>query len=136
MEPIDFYVLPSATDEAWLTFVCKLTEKIYRLGKRCFIWVDDFDIAEQLDEHLWAFRADSFVPHGIEENELPVCIGGDLPPADTVEVLINLSATPSEAPFTRQVEILDQQPERLSAAREKYRFYQQAKRPLKTHKLS
>ena len=135
MEPIDFYVLPSDSDVAWLTFVCKLTEKIYRMQKPCFIWVDDFDLAEQLDEKLWTFRADSFVPHGIEEVYLPVCIGSGLPPPDQFAVLINLTRTPSDVLFARQVEILDQHPERLSAAREKYRFYQQVQRQLKTHKL-
>ncbi|BDF95314.1 hypothetical protein KAN5_21520 [Pseudoalteromonas sp. KAN5] len=38
----------------------------YRLGHRIFIYVDDLEVAHAIDETIWSFDPDSFVPHNLQ----------------------------------------------------------------------
>ena len=60
---IDFYILPSAATSARLDFACKLTEKAWRLGHRVYLHCSDAAQRQDLDERLWRFKGESFVPH-------------------------------------------------------------------------
>ncbi|MFK3872632.1 DNA polymerase III subunit chi [Pseudoalteromonas rhizosphaerae] len=67
----------------------------YRLGHRIFIYVDDLEIAHAIDETIWSFDPDSFVPHNLQgegpKGGAPVEIG-TTPPVGNRKVLINLAA--------------------------------------------
>lgn len=67
----------------------------YRLGQRVFIFVDNADTAHAIDETIWSFDPDSFVPHNLQgegpKGGAPVEIG-TTPPVGNRKVLINLAA--------------------------------------------
>ena len=57
---------------------CRLTEGLYRAGKRVTVWVADGGRAAVFDQYLWTFAQSSFVPHtlwdGASELDDPVAI--------------------------------------------------------------
>ena len=58
---------------------CEIAEENYAQGKRVQIFVFDQEQAKRLDDLLWTFKPDSFVPHGLwagspDEPEEPVVI--------------------------------------------------------------
>ncbi len=69
MTKVDFYILPSADPAARLDFACKLTEKAWRMGHRIYLHCSDAAQRDALDARLWAFKGESFVPHGPAESE-------------------------------------------------------------------
>jgi len=144
MTRVDFYVL---SDNDWLNrvlLVCKLAEKAFRHDKPVFIHSDDDELLKQLDEQLWQFRPDSFVPHRLlSENELasaidsePVQLSKGEPGKDR-RVLINLASTvpPFFSRFERALEVVNQADNVRESGRERYRFYQQRGYPLQHHKM-
>ncbi len=82
-------------------FACRLIDKVYRLGHKIYIHTAGEDQAKLLDDKLWTFREDSFLPHTIvrtsvdaepaEKEVSPIRIGFDHEPDENQEVLINLS---------------------------------------------
>lgn len=138
---VDFYVLSGAASHGRVEMACRLAEKAYRLGHRVYLLAADDAQARQLDELLWTFRQQSFVPHEIYPPEtgdnVPVLIGIDPQPRWPAEVLINLAP---EAPacfsdMQRVVELVDQQAAVLEASRARFRFYQGQGIEPATHKL-
>ncbi len=58
---------------------CEITEEIYGRGEKLQILAPDPAQASRLDDLLWTFRPDSFIPHGMLESNgsnpgLPVVI--------------------------------------------------------------
>lgn len=139
MTRVDFYILPQADDEARLQFVCRLVEKAWRAGKRMLIHVADSATAEQLDQLLWSFRADSFLPHARlpAAVRVPVQIGCGQDSGDHHDLLINLGSEipPFFSRFERVVEVVIQQPQQLAASRERFRFYRDRGYALETHDM-
>lgn len=144
MTRVDFYVLSDADADNRTMLVCKLAEKAFRHDKAVFIHSDDTDLLAQLDERLWQFRPDSFVPHrllGSDEitNQIdsdPVQLSSG-EPANDRRVLINLA---SHVPaffsrFERALEVVNQAENIREPGRERYRFYQQRGYPLHHHKM-
>ena len=66
---VDFYILPSAEPSARLDFACKLTEKAWRLGHRVYLHCSDAAQRQDLNERLWRFKGESFVPHSNTEDQ-------------------------------------------------------------------
>ena len=56
---IDFYSLSAVPLERVLPSIC---EKVLQAGERLLIVADDARLA-RLDEHLWSYSAESFLPH-------------------------------------------------------------------------
>ena len=133
----------------WL-YSCRLVEKVFNLGHSILIAVDSEDQAKALDDLLWSFKPESFIPHQI--------IGGDYSPIDEPpaagdgeaiveitfsstagnhsQVLINLSSKVPEyfSRFARLSEIVIQDPKILEITREHYKFYKQRGYPIAQHK--
>lgn len=141
MTRIDFYILQDASQEARLLFVCRLVDKAVGQGNRIFIRVDDTATAETLDDLLWSFRPESFIPHALvgmdEAADAPVVISTGEDQADHHDVLINLTGQVPEffSRFQRLAEIVVQRDEILEATRQHYTFFKQRGYPIKTHKL-
>lgn len=136
---VDFYVLTGPQTTARLAFVCRLTEKAYRLDHRVHVQAGSPAQAAELDELLWTFRQGSFVPHEViqpgQPVHAPVTIGLEEPPE--ADVLINLTdhIPPFEGRFARVVEIVDESADGRQLARERYRGYQQLGRETTTHRI-
>ncbi|HTT04265.1 MAG TPA: DNA polymerase III subunit chi [Steroidobacteraceae bacterium] len=143
---VDFYVLDTAEPRARLLLACRLVEKAYLAGQRVFVWLEDAAALAAFDELLWTFSDRSFVPHegaGAQEvppwGQCPVLLGCQSAPAPGYDLLLNLggeapAASLEQAP--RIIEILDTEPARRQAARERYRRYRERGVNPQTHHIA
>jgi len=140
-ERVDFYILDSAAARDRWTFACRLTEKAYLRDLRVVIVNDTLADARALDDLLWTFNENSFVPHQVcvepteADRATPVQLTvepGALPAAD---LLVNLSAQVPQAceRFARIAEIIDADEERRRLGRERFKYYRDLKVLLETH---
>lgn len=117
-----------------------------------FLLVGDESNARKLDELLWTFSQNSFIPHRLvwtqdgSPAEEAVFIGcGEH--AESVDfetsaergwdLIINLADEVPECfgRYTRLAEVVDADPSRRERGRERYRFYRDRGYELKTHTL-
>lgn len=142
MTKIDFYILPVTLEMPRLQFVCRLIEKAYKQRHRVYVNTLDSAQAHQLDELLWTYREDSFLPHNLygegPEPAPPIQIGYNLTPENHRDILINLHA---EIPafytqFSRVLEFVIQEADAQAAGRERYRIYRAQGFTINTHKLT
>ncbi|MFP3518568.1 DNA polymerase III subunit chi [Pseudomonas sp. SIMBA_077] len=139
MTKVDFYILPSAEPSARLDFACKLTEKAWRLGHKVYLHCSDATQRKDLDERLWRFKGESFVPHSNLEDQPDgvVLMGFTEAPANHQDLLINLDLNVPAffKRFARVAEVVVEDPVVRLAARESFRFYREHGYPLQDHKL-
>ncbi len=117
---------------------CKQAAIAYRQQQKVFIYTQNQAQAHTVDELLWAFDADSFVPHNLmgegPSYGSPVEISWQAP-TNRRSVLINL--TNIEPPFAQQFnQVIDFVPTDESLkqqARQRYRAYQQLGFAVKMH---
>jgi len=126
---IEFYRLNSAQPDARLRVVCQLARKGWQAGLPVFIRCQDKAQQQAMDEWLWRFRPEAFVPHALAEHQesAPVIIGEDESPAQSGGLLINLKlgVSPHIKQFSRIIELISQQSELLQVSRANFRHYQQ-----------
>ncbi|MGL4318509.1 MAG: DNA polymerase III subunit chi [Pseudomonas sp.] len=126
---VEFYVLSSATPEGRLRAACQLASKAWKAGLPVFLRASDAAQCAELDQLLWHFRPESFIPHNLHEEEpqAPIVIGLDQAPAQSGGVLLNLhpQLSPHLAQFSRVIEIVNQEPQQLAQSRENFRLYRQ-----------
>lgn len=141
MPRIDFYVLPDHQEKGRALLACRLADKAYRLGHTVYLFASSEARAAMLDDLLWTFRQDSFVPHerypltGTEGS--PVLIGTAPPAEVAAQVLINCTDALPEGfeRFERVVELVDQRPEVLAQSRARFKQYRERGCAPETHKL-
>jgi len=142
----DFYLLPTTAAESMNHFACRLTEKVANLGKRIYFLCRDEEQQTQLDDLLYSFRPDSFLPHSTKDqvNELTlITLGLALPVNFQPEVLINFHSEPalqlplSSHPTTkyRVVELVMNTVVEKDIARLKFKGYKDAGFEMQTHNL-
>ena len=130
---VDFYILESTAEQERLRTACRLAEKAWQKGHRVFIHTESTLAAKSVDDMLWTYRQDSFVPHALlrERQETaadecePVLVGdGSAEPAD-LDVLINLgeSVPPFAERCARVAEIVSGDDSARRAGRTRYRDY-------------
>lgn len=139
MTLVRFYVLSDSSVRARERFVCKLANRSLKEGARTYIHVADPADCQRLDELLWTFSDQSFIPHEIcgdsPESDCPVTIGCDREPGDDYQVLINLA---QEVPhffsrFEKTMEVIDTHETVKEAGRQRYKFYKDRGYPLESH---
>jgi len=138
---IDFYVLPDQKENGRALLACRLADKAYGLGHTVYVFTASEARAAALDDLLWTFRQDSFVPHEryplVGEEGSPVLVGTAAPATVEAQVLINLADALPEGfeRYERVVELVDQHPEVLAQSRERFRQYREQGCAPETHKL-
>jgi len=141
MTRVSFYLLKGSVERDRQVFACRLIEKAYKQGHNIYIHTDNAEKAEQVNQTLWSFRADSFVPHQLintpNADTCPILIGHDTKPPRLMDLLINLGA---EQPiffsqFERVAEFVNDDEQLKMMGRERYRFYQQRGYEISTHKI-
>ena len=123
-----------------ISYACRLVRKARRAANsRLVLFTDDRSQLAALDEALWTFSEQDFLPHVMAGDPLAAQTPVLLSHSETVDlphhqVLINLSnTTPAHfASFERMIEIVAADDTDKLAGRERYRFYQQRGYPL-TH---
>ena len=125
-----------------IAYACRLVRKARAADCRVVLLASDHAEMMALDQSLWTFSEQEFLPHVIAGDPLapstPVILTDD----DSAElphhqILINLSMrTPAHfARFERMIELVSSSDADKLAGRERYRFYQQRGYPL-THIVS
>ncbi len=141
MTRVDFYILGTGDPRERLLFACRLTEKAFRREHRVYLHTESATQCNELDDLLWSYRAESFIPHSItgKDATLParVEIGHEQDPVAHTDVLINLAPKIPTffSRFTRVAEVVIQQPDVLTSTRDGFGFYRDRGYPLQTHDL-
>lgn len=110
-------------------FLCYVVEKAYSLGNNVYIFTKSDEETKQIDDLLWTFRQDSFIPHEcystFNKDISPVLIGNILPIEVSTKVLINYTKSIPEYldRYEVIVELVDQQQDILNGARIRFRQY-------------
>jgi len=122
-----------------LLYACRLVRKACAADMRVVVFTQDRTQLDALDEALWTFSEQDFLPHVMAGDALaaqtPVILTDDAEAAlPHHQILINLSGeTPAHfARFERLFEVISTDEDDLAAGRERYRQYQQRGYPL-TH---
>ena len=152
MTQVDFYILPDDSTDSRLTTACRLADKATQQDLRVYLLVENDGDARKLDDLLWTFAQNSFLPHrfawdrGSEGAFEPIVIGldesghadvgGDTSGADW-GLMINLAPRVPEtfSRYERLAEIVGSAPEARELGRERYRFYRERGYTLQTHQL-
>lgn len=112
-------------------FACRLLRKAYRSGARVLVTAPAADLAA-LDEALWTFEAQEFVPHvrlpgpaAALAPRTPVWLAAAVPEG-APPLLVNLGAdAPGDAEtFARIIEIVGTDPAQRQAGRARWRHYE------------
>lgn len=117
---------PSTQIPAHFDLAARSAAKLYRAGQRVFIYVDTVEDAHAIDEHLWQFDADSFVPHNLQgegpKGGAPVEIG-QMPPVGRRAILINLATHIPDfiRRFEQVYDFVPVEPMAKQAARERFK---------------
>ncbi|MBK1692527.1 DNA polymerase III subunit chi [Ectothiorhodospira mobilis] len=139
MPRVDFYVIPGDDPRQRLLTVCRLVHKAYGLGHRVHVRTASAGESRFLDELLWTFRDDAFIPHGIapEDPSLPVTLGHDEPLPPSARVLVNLAHPAPELPgdLERVAEVINDDPQVRDPGRERFRAYRERGCEMHHHKL-
>jgi len=145
MPEVSFYILSTDSLSERYLFACKLIEKAYRSGQFCYVYTDSLQQSQQLDNQLWTFRENSFIPHQIynePDNKAPddqqtVLIGTQAAPEKWQALIFNLSSKyPDDLTKTERVlEILDNNEDLKQAGRQRFRQYKQDGLEISTHKI-
>ncbi len=129
-----FYLLDQESSEdkqaLSLLHACFQAAHYYRQNQRVFIYSQNEEQAHQLDELLWSFEPDSFVPHNLvgegQRNGSAVEISWQTP-TNRRPVLINLTSTvPNFAhQFSQIVDFVPSDEQLKQSARERFKAYRQ-----------
>jgi DNA polymerase III subunit chi len=136
-------VVADPSPSAQLTVACRIVEKAWRAGSTVLIQHDNAAELNRLDEMLWTQGSEqNFVPHEIVSDapslsRTPVVLNTGTGPTAAVDVLINLTPQlPSQPELaTRIIEIIDADPARRAAGRERFKAYRDRGFALETHDL-
>ena len=138
MTRIDFYQIDGT--EAPLRFTCRLIDKIYHQGHKIHIHTVDAVKSAELDDLLWSFRPDRFIPHaicGTSEEAVSIKISHQVEPKEHKDILVNLSGVVPDffSRFARVAEVVPLDKESRTAARENYKFYKDRGYELQYHPI-
>jgi DNA polymerase III subunit chi len=140
---VDFYILDTLDARDRRRFACRLTAKAYLKDLRVIVWSGNESDAKLIDDLLWTFDEQAFVPHQLSRDEeladraTPVHVALGLGRVDAADLLVNLTDRLPEGltRFARVAEIIDADPERRRLGRERFKAYRDGQLTLETHQL-
>lgn len=112
-----------------LAAACALLSGAYAKKKPMLVYASDPEVASGLDRMLWTHSALSFVPHCRADSplaaETPILITDNLESIAQDERLMNLSRDipPGFSRFESLIEVVGQDEEDRTAARDRVKFY-------------
>lgn len=123
-----FHILAKPSATARNLHAVKLVEKAWRQGDRVCVTCDSVQQAQELDELLWSYSPEAFIPHSVIPDSATPCtdpVGVLLcpPAAEDWDTVIILSATlPADADrFKRLALVAHNDPQVLNQARSHFR---------------
>ncbi|WP_454783495.1 DNA polymerase III subunit chi [Legionella sp. WA2022007384] len=138
---VDFYLLASDQNDARWLLACRLLEKAYAKGHKVYVLCNNKQDAELLDELLWTFKEDSFIPHNLQgegpEPPPSIQIGYEGEPRGFNDILFNLSDHIPNfySKFKRIIEIVINIESDKELSRKHYRDYRVNGCNLYTHQI-
>ncbi len=140
MPRADFYLIqkPRFREEP-LLLVCELARKAFDANLPTLVLARDAEQAERLDDLLWSFDDEAYIPHqiaGDDEDDLaPVLIA--MPDIDTPmrALVINLRDAAVADGFTRVLEVVPADDDARGPLRERWKQYQARGIELKKHDM-
>ena len=139
MSKVNFYLLKNGQSSEQYVFACRLCEKILSQKLKAYIHTDTQEQAQYLDDLLWSYRPESFLPHCLidteTDEEVSIVIGYADKFLEKSDVLINLSQDIPDfhASFSRIVEIIAADDESKAQGRLRWKQYKDAGYELETH---
>jgi len=130
MPRADFYLIDKPRfREQPLLLVCELARRAYAAQQPTLILVRDFEQAEALDELLWDFDPDAYIPHQLagDDDDANTAVLIVPPGIDTPDrpLLINLREACPGGRFERVLEVVAAEPDARTGSRDRWREYQQ-----------
>ena len=131
MTRADFYLIdkPRFRDDP-LLLVCELVKKAYAAGQPTLILARTPEQADALDEKLWEFDDDSFIPHqlaGDDDDAITavVIVPPGVATADR-QLVVNLRDECAPGLFERVLEVVPAEEEQRAGSRGRWKTYQHA----------
>ena len=81
----DFYYLTRTPLDRALPAIA---ERVLASGARLLVQAEDAVLLDRLDAHLWAYRAESFLPHGREGNQPVLLALPDVSPSGYTHIAL------------------------------------------------
>lgn len=141
MPRADFYLIqkPRFREEP-LRLVCELARKAWDANLWTLVLARDEAQAEALDELLWAFDDDAYIPHQIagtddEDALTPVLIAAPGTDIALRPLVINLRDAPVEGAFERVLEVVPADESARGPLRERWKQYQARGLEVKKHDM-
>ena len=144
MSPVpraDFYLISKERFRADpLLLVCELARKATDAGQHALVLARDAAQAEALDDLLWSFDPDAYIPHQIagadeDEDEAAVLIAAPDTDAPSRPLLINLRDAAPSGSFERVLEVVAADPAARDGSRERWKHYQALGFDVKKHDM-
>ncbi len=159
MTKIDFYITDIKTTEDYYHFACRLTEKAFRNRHNVYLHTENEIAMQTLDDLLWTFRPNSFLPHSSENSDQiqtsPAVdneeSSSDVAKSDAAKIMVAHSGNPGEhhdvllnlthqtpdffSRFTRVAELVMGDEEAKVKSRQRYKYYRDRGYPLEIHNL-
>jgi DNA polymerase III subunit chi len=126
----DFYLIAKPRFlENPLLLVCELARKAHDAGQWTLILTRDAEQAEALDELLWAFDEDAYIPHQIagqdeDDAQTPVLIAAPDVDAPARPLVINLRDGVAPGEYERVLEVVPADESARAPLRQRWREYQ------------
>ena len=137
----DFYLIakPRFAQQP-LLLVCELARRACDSNQFTVVLARDAAQAEELDELLWSFDPDAYIPHQIvgedvDEEEAIVLIATPGTDAPTRPLVINLRDEPYLGACERVLEVVPADPSAREPLRERWRQYKAAGYALNKHDM-
>lgn len=137
MPRADFYLIDKPRfREQPLLLVCELAKRAFATQQPALILTRDHAQAEAIDELLWAFDEDAFIPHQLagDDDDADTAVLIVPPGVETPDrpLLINLRETCPDGRCERVLEVVAADPAERDGSRVRWREYQ--RRGFELHK--
>ena len=126
----DFYLIDKPRfREQQLLLVCELAKRGFAANLPILVLARDAAQAEAIDDLLWSFDPDEYLPHqiaGMDEgdDETPILIATPEMDVPTRAMLINLRDAAPTGSFDRVLEVVPADPSARGPLRERWKHYQ------------
>ncbi len=67
MPKVNFYLLKESDEAARRRFACRLAEQQTKQGQRVFLLTASQQDAQEMDQLLWSYTPESFLPHALSD---------------------------------------------------------------------
>ncbi len=140
MPRADFYLIDQPRFRSNpLLLVCELAKRAFASGQAALILARTKEQAGQLDEVLWSFDDEAFIPHqlaGEEDDALtPILIAAPGTLVADRALIINLRDECAGGVFERVLEVVAADEAERAGSRERWRTYQRAGFELKKNDM-